>query len=294
MASRCYVYAILPRETCLPAGLVGFDEARLSTVRWRALAAATTPFDRGELRPTAEHVLRHEAIVERLRQVGPVLPVRFGTVLADADAVRRALAERYEVLTADLARLGDKVEFGLSVLWDRPRHHDEGAGEGDDGSPGTEESGPGQGPGARYLRARLVEHRREVAARESARALARYLETMLASLTLERRWTILPTPRLALRGACLLDPSQAPAFREGFDAIRRIRPDLRFLLSGPWPPYSFVTPTEPGERSAMGRRGHDLARRLSTEGQAAQSGEAAAHARGERASSPTGASSARR
>src|SRR5437763_14778360 len=110
----------------LPAGLVGFGEARLSTVRWRALAAATTPFDPGELRPRAEHVLRHEAIVERLRQVSPVLPVRFGTVLADADAVRRALAERYEGLIADLARLGDKVEFGLSVLWDRPRHHDEG------------------------------------------------------------------------------------------------------------------------------------------------------------------------
>src|SRR5437763_5330823 len=144
----------------LPAGLVGFGEARLSTVRWRTLAAATTPFDPGELRPRAEHVLRHEAIVERLRQVGPVLPVRFGTVLADADAVRRALAERYEVLIADLARVGDKVEFGLSVLWDRPPHHDEGAGEGVDGSPGTEEPAQGQGPGARYLRARLAEHRR--------------------------------------------------------------------------------------------------------------------------------------
>ena len=104
----------------------------------------------------------------------------------------------------------------------------------------------------------------------------------------------LSTARLALRGACLLDPSQVPAFREGFDAIRRIRPDLRFLLSGPWPPYSFVTPTEAGKQSAIGSPGYDLARRLSTEGQAAQSGEAAAHARGERASSPTGASSTRR
>src|SRR5437764_15444268 len=109
MASRCYVYAILAREMRLPAGLVGFGEARLSTVRWRALAAATTPFDTGELRPRAEHVLRHEAIVERLRQVGAVLPVRCGTVLADAGAVRRRLSQPYELLGGGLPRVGPEA-----------------------------------------------------------------------------------------------------------------------------------------------------------------------------------------
>jgi Gas vesicle synthesis protein GvpL/GvpF len=264
MARGCYVYAILAREIRPPAGLVGFGGARLSSVPWHDLAAAVSSLDSGELRPTADHVLRHEAVVEGLRQVGPALPVRFGTVLADADAVARALAQRYDVLAKDLARLGDKLEFGLSVLWNQPRVNDGLSGEGEDGSP---TAGPvlGQGPGARYLQARLVKHRREAAARANAQALARYLDTVLACLALERRWTVLPTPRLALRGAYLLDPPQVPAFQEGFNKIRRERPDMYFLLSGPWPPYSFVAPTEIGEWSAMRGRLHEVAGQLSKE-----------------------------
>src|SRR5215216_7418649 len=142
MASRCYVYAILEREMRLPTELVGFGDARLLSVPWRSLAAATSTLDSGELRPTAEHVLQHETVVEGLRQVGPALPVRFGTVLPDADAVARALAERYEVLARDLARLGDKVELGLSVLWDRPPINDGGSGEGEGNSPMMENLAP--------------------------------------------------------------------------------------------------------------------------------------------------------
>src|ERR687885_747668 len=64
--------------------------------------------------------------VEELRRRGPTLPVRFGTVVADVGTLARALAERHGELAADLARLGDKVEFGLAVLWERPPVDDAG------------------------------------------------------------------------------------------------------------------------------------------------------------------------
>ena len=47
--------------------------------------------------------------------------------------------------------------------------------------------------------------------------------------------------------AYLLEFTQAPAF----DALRPAYPHLRFLLSGHWPQYSFVTPMEMGEPVAM-------------------------------------------
>ena len=47
--------------------------------------------------------------------------------------------------------------------------------------------------------------------------------------------------------------------------IRRAHPDLRFLLSGPWPPYSFVTPPEGGERSDISRGLHEAGRHLPPE-----------------------------
>jgi Gas vesicle synthesis protein GvpL/GvpF len=251
MASGCYVYAILAREPPLPPGLRGFGGAAVSTVPWRALAAATSPLERGAPRPTPENVWRHEAVVEVLRSQGPALPVRFGTVLADASAVAHALAERYDVLVADLARLGDKVELGLNVLWDPPITP------GEEQLPSSGAAMEAHGPGLRYLQARLAAHRREVAVRERARSLARELDRELGIHALERRCTLLPTPRLVVRAAYLLDPRRVPAFQDAFAELRQTHPDLRLLISGPWPPYSFVTPPEGGERPALSGRLHE-------------------------------------
>ncbi len=252
MTTSCYVYAILPRETRLPPDLSGFAGATLSTVPYHALAAATSQIDPRELRPTTEYVLQHEAVVEGLRQLGPTLPVRFGTVLPDTDAVASVLAKRYVTLAGDMARLGDKVELGLTVLWDQPIVNSVSDQEtGDDRAPVSWEV-EAQGPGARYLQNRLAEYRREAAVRARAKAIARDLDMRLGAHTLEHRCTIVPTPRLALRATYLVDPVQVQAFQEAFEELRRVHPDLRFLLSGPWPPYSFVTRPESGERSAAG------------------------------------------
>ena len=242
MASACYVYAILARETPLPTGLRGFDGAPVALVPYRDLAAATSPLEHSAPRPTPQNMWRHEAIVEALRRQGFALPVRFGTVLADAAAVARALAARYDVLAADLARLGDKVELSLSVLWDPPRSPEQ------EHTPSSGAAREAQGPGARYLHARLAAHHREAAGREKARALARELDRELGAHALERRCTLLPTPRLAVRAAYLLEPGRIRAFRDAFDQLRRAHPDLRLLVSGPWPTYSFVTPPEGGRR----------------------------------------------
>jgi hypothetical protein len=254
MASARYVYAILARETPLPAGLRGFNGAVVTTVPYRALAAATSPLPRHQseaLRPTAENLWLHEAIVEALRQQGPALPVRFRTVLADASAVAGALAERYDVLVADLDRLGDKVEFGLNVLWDAPTTP------GEDLAPGSGAAVEAPGRGARYLQARLAAYRHEAAMGERARVLAHELDRQLSVHALERRCTLLTTPRLVVRAAYLLEPGRVPAFQDAFAQLRRAHPDLRLLLSGPWPPYTFVTPPEGGERSASSRQQHD-------------------------------------
>ena len=63
MASGCYVFAILARETQLPPGLTGFGGAAVSTVPWRALAAATSPVESGAFRPTG-YMERVSKVVE--------------------------------------------------------------------------------------------------------------------------------------------------------------------------------------------------------------------------------------
>ena len=258
VGSACFVYAIVGRATPLPASGTGGGAAELTMVSWRELAAVTGRMDDDRAPLTIDAVLHHEAIVEAVRREGPALPVRFGTVFRDAPSVASALAERYEPLAADLDRLGDKVELSLTALWAAPPA-------GDGAAPARDEEDGAravQGAGARYLRACAAELRRDETMKEMARTVARELDEVLGGLALEQRVSLLPTPRVAVRTAYLLDHAGVRDFRAAVDAVRETHGELRVMLTGPWPPYSFVRRTESDGEAAPSGRLAELIQRL--------------------------------
>ncbi len=248
MTEARYVYAILSRDASPLPDVGGLQESAVTLVQHRDLCAATSVIDPSNLQATPENALRHEAVVEALQRVGPLLPVRFGTVLADTPAVIRALSEHHDTLVADLVRLGGTAEYGLTLLWGRPQ-----AGEGAEGTaprgPEDRDDSEPAGPGTRYLQARLMDHRRDAALRARAAQVVDAVEGLVRPHALDSRWTIRPGPRIAARAAYLLHHGTEEAFQQAFEASRAAHPELRFLLSGPWPPYNFVTAPESSEAS---------------------------------------------
>jgi hypothetical protein len=244
MSSARYVYAITRRDTPLPTTISAAIAPRLAMISWRDLAAVTRRVADEGPHLTMQAVLHHEQVVEAVRKKGPALPVRFGTVFHSASSITSVLAERYERLAADLCRLGDKAELSLTALWAR----DEGR-EGRDEGCGVRNAGSG----GRYLRARAAELQLEEALEERAHSFAEKLDEVLGELSLERRVSLVPTPRVAIRTSYLIEPAKAAAFRMAFDALRREQTELRMLLTGPWPPYSFAEPTREDRASADGR-----------------------------------------
>jgi hypothetical protein len=258
VSSACYVYAIVGRGTPLPAAGTG-GGAELAMVPCRKLAALTGQMREERPPLTIEAVLHHEAVVEAVRQRGPALPVRFGTVFRDATSVASAIAEQYEPLAADLDRLGARVELSLTTLWTVPPP--------EIASPASRQedaAAAGHRAGSRYLHARAAELRREEALKERARAVARELDEVLSGLSLERRASVLPTPRIAVRSVYLLDPGGVSAFRAAVETIRANRAELRVLLTGPWPPYSFVGRTGPTDGRASHSAFGELVEQIST------------------------------
>lgn len=229
MNDRRYVYAIVRQDSALP------PDRELALVPWRGLAAVTghAPSTR---RADADllALAHHEAVVEAVRRHAPALPVRFGSVLPDAATVASAIAERYDVLAADLERVGDKVEMSLTALWAAPPTEDGEELRPDDG---------GTGAGARYLRARAAAERRHDALRAAAQVAAGEVDAVLHPVALDRRVALLPTPRIAVRAAYLLAPGTVEGFIAALEAFRQRHGELRVLLTGPWAPYSFVSRT---------------------------------------------------
>lgn len=238
-----YVYAIVGDDTRLPPGMVGFGGEALELVPYRKLAAVVSQFASENAPPDSEFLIEHETIVELICQHTRALPVRFRSILPDAPAISHVLAERYEVLEADLQRVGGHVELGLFVLL-RAQTPKEKVEESDPIR--RRLTGPSAGPGARYLAARSVEYLRDSADRLRAKASAAdvkaELQAALRAHIVEDRYALPSTSGLALRATYLVLPDEVEAIRSALELLRRRRPGLRFILSGPWPPYSFVTP----------------------------------------------------
>src|SRR5438128_2353383 len=100
-----YVYAVTEATTA---------ETAPHVVRWGDLAAiigaAPPPYA-----PDERSLWHHEAVVEAAMERGPVLPMRYGSVVDD---VTGFLATRYDELAASLDRVRGAVEMGVRIVED--------------------------------------------------------------------------------------------------------------------------------------------------------------------------------
>ena len=107
-----YVYCFLDAGHALPLdGLrgVGAEEAALRAIRHEGLAAVVSDAPQG-LRPKRRDLVAHETVLETLSAAGTVVPMRFGTVAPDDDAVVAELTRGASRYTELLTRLAGHVE----------------------------------------------------------------------------------------------------------------------------------------------------------------------------------------
>jgi hypothetical protein len=187
-----YVYVITEAPVAPPR-----DELR--AVDAGALAAVVRDVDAAPEADPAQ-MLAHEAVVEEIMAVQPVLPVRFGTVFDAEPEVVSLLESREPDLLRLLGEVRGCVELSVRMRW----------------RPETPASG-----------ADWLDQRRR--ADEAHRPLA---ERARASTTRSE-------PGL-LAAAYLVPAADVTPFTGRVAAVRDEHPELDFSCTGPWPPYSFV------------------------------------------------------
>lgn len=260
MDERYYVYAIATPDMHLPKHVSGFG-GPLCLLPHGDLGAVVSRVSAAELERIAsaskiESLVRHENVVEAVCASGRALPVRFGTALPNGSAVSQALAARYQSLRDDLWRLGDKIELGVMILW-QPADVSYAApptGPDADRRSALDADSTAARPGAAYMQARQTLYRRAASARERAQALAHELDAALRPHVIAFRRSVCPSERLALRDVYLLERERTDVVESALDEVRQRHQEARFLVSGPWPPYSFVTPPAHTDTEAL--QGH--------------------------------------
>lgn len=242
-SSRTYLFGIVADDVPLPAGelpaLPGGGELRfLDGPGCRALVCDVDPQLFEELREPGPEGLdllaaaahAHDAILGRFAGAA-VLPLALGTALADDEAVQRLLDGHAAQLQHELERFDGHTEWAVTVhTFDR----DAGG-----------ESSRAPTSGREYLRAR----RAELGAREDRwefdERLASALHEPLTSCAVEaHRVVSRPLEEAApplLHGVYLLDERSRSRFDSTVAYLRSEHPDAVIEVSGPWPPYHFVS-----------------------------------------------------
>jgi len=113
-----YVYGIVPSATDAPSrqGIAG---GRLRMVAFEDIAAIVSAVPDGELHAGREDLVAHAEILEHALRAGPVLPMRFGMVMPDAEAMRAELLEPFhDDLAMQLADLDGKVELHVRATYE--------------------------------------------------------------------------------------------------------------------------------------------------------------------------------
>jgi hypothetical protein len=242
LAEACYVYGIVPWRTEVPAGArgVGDPGGEVSLVRHRQIAAVVSGVPADSALGTRRDLLRHSQLLDAIVRSTPVLPMRFGAVLADAEAVIEELvAPRYSHLAGALQALEGRAQFTVKaryvedsvlreVIAREPR------------IARLRDRLRGQPVGTGYyhriqlgeLVAGAVARRREADAAALVEELAPYARSMT--------WRPAPASDGIVDAALLVDRSVWPALERGVEDIAERRAErMRLRLLGPLAPYDF-------------------------------------------------------
>jgi hypothetical protein len=223
---KLYAYCLVEDPDAFDASTRGISGATVRLLQIDELAVLVTDFNADTIAVTRENALDHAAVVRSVLDRTTPLPFRFGTLVTEQQ-LRSYISARKPALQTRFAHVRGCVEMSVKVI--RELSDEIKTQVRDEITTGT---------------SFLEEKRREILGSEQKTAEAREIETWLheqvGGLIRDEQVTIRPSEKLVLAAAHLVERDKIGQYKEKTAAARKNRPELHFLFSGPWPPYSFA------------------------------------------------------
>ncbi|MEU6018881.1 GvpL/GvpF family gas vesicle protein [Streptomyces sp. NPDC047515] len=260
-----YAYAVARDDGTLQdalAGLSGVSGASVRLVRVEPgddLVVAVSPVPE---RDFAEDALRvhledldwlestaraHHRVVEALTSHTTVLPLRLVTVYLDDERVRSMLRSRRDAFASRLTELAAQVEWGVKI------YVDESAGE----VAAEEPADAALSPGRAYLSRRRAQRHAHDDVYHSAEQAAERVESAARAHAVERvrhrpqqGGLASGTGENVTNDAYLVPLQYADDFHADVARAADGLTGVHVEITGPWAPYSFVTPDTPEPRES--------------------------------------------
>jgi Gas vesicle synthesis protein GvpL/GvpF len=202
-----------------------------------------------------ERVARaHERVLDETLERATILPLRLCTLYRDQEGVRRMLSEQEPLLLEELFELAGRREWGAKVFVDQERLAEALVEVPEAAAPEGEalEAGRAHSAGAAYM-ARLGRDRKaSERLQEFGDSAVQEIHAQLEAIADKARTNPLQRPELHgrneqmwLNGAYLVRREREKELAQVADTLRErwSANGFELELTGPWPPYNFVSPS---------------------------------------------------
>jgi hypothetical protein len=218
----------------------GIGNATVYTIGEGAVAAVVSDIHSPKVRPERRNLMAHRTVLAHLLEVGSVLPMRFGVIASNTEAVRGLLAANREAIADQLQRVRNRIEMGLRVSWDVSNIYEYFVGM----HPLLREArdrllkqGDNANRDERIEVGRMFDHlvteAREQYTEQVMDVMRGFCEEVVASPVKK--------DREVMNLACLIERDAQREFERGvFDASKLFNNDYLFDYNGPWAPHNFV------------------------------------------------------
>jgi len=225
---RLYVYCLAESIKRLNKTLRGVSGAAVQIVEFDEGLSALVSVCRTEaFQVNRKNALAHHEVVRSITEQTTPLPARFGTVVT-IEQLRKYVSTNQEAIKANLAHVRGGVEMTVRMIQSIA-------------GPDTSQKSQNVGPGTLFL----LEKRREILRDEAGAAqkgqLSAWLREELGDLIKDEKISVTPSETVILaRADHLIERVNVQEYRTKLANMIQERPEIRFMVSGPWPPYSFA------------------------------------------------------
>ena len=113
------LYALCASDDSKPSYKIqGLESAPVYAIDQNGLRAVVSDTLSSRLRPDRRNITAHQAVLHSLTEDKTVLPMRFGVIARNAEAVHNLLSANQKTIREHFERLNGRVEMGLRVSWD--------------------------------------------------------------------------------------------------------------------------------------------------------------------------------
>lgn len=242
------IYSILsvtesPAEThALLSEIRGMQEEELSMVIVDKIAVVTSNIQESPIKADQQNALAFAAVIESLAHHFTLLPVRFGTMMDSAATLTGMLGRNYDDILSNLLKVEGKSEFGLKVFCDSHDLMAQLKSKSETNTSTVSNPAPEIKSSVfkAYVNRKLEEHRQEEMLLSFIDSVIAEIRESLNSFNAIARMKKKATETNIVDAVFLLKMQDKDALIQTVRGFQDRHPELNYVLTGPWPPYSFV------------------------------------------------------